>query len=134
MKMLLNVRIPHEPFNTSVKDGTAGQKLNQILEAIKPEAVYFTEQDGLRGAILVVDLTDPAMIPALAEPWFLTFQAEVELRIVMTPDVLKRAGLTNSAKNGVDWHSPFTKTIRLTRRQSQRRDRSRLVLPYCLSN
>ena len=98
MKMLLNVRIPHEPFNTSVKDGTAGQKLNQILEAIKPEAVYFTEQDGLRGAILVVDLTDPAMIPALAEPWFLTFQAEVELRIVMTPDVLKRAGLDELGK------------------------------------
>src|SRR5688572_18949778 len=98
MKMLMNVRIPHEPFNSAVKDGTAGQKLNRILDAIKPEAVYFTEQDGHRGAVLVVDLSDPAMIPALAEPWFLIFQADVELRVVMTPDVLKRAGLDELGK------------------------------------
>jgi len=44
MRMLLNVKLPHQPFNAAVKDGTAGSKLSRILEAIKPEAVYFTEQ------------------------------------------------------------------------------------------
>jgi len=58
MRMLLNVKIPHEPFNTAVKDGTAGSKLNRILEATKPEAVYFTEQTGQRAAVLIVDLVD----------------------------------------------------------------------------
>jgi hypothetical protein len=38
MRSLLNVTIPHQPFNATVKDGTAGPKLNRILEAIKPEA------------------------------------------------------------------------------------------------
>ena len=58
MRMLMNVTIPHEAFNAAVKDGTVGAKLNRILEAIKPEAVYFTEQKGQRGAVLVVDLPD----------------------------------------------------------------------------
>jgi hypothetical protein len=93
MRVLLNVRIPHQPFNDAVKDGTAGSKLNAILEAIKPEAVYFTEQHGHRGALLVVDLADPSGIPALAEPWFLTFHADVEFRMAMSPDDLKKAGL-----------------------------------------
>jgi hypothetical protein len=91
--MLMNVTIPHEAFNAAVKDGTVGAKLNRILEAIKPEAVYFTEQKGQRGAVLVVDLPDASKIPVLAEPWFLTFQADVEFRIAMTPDDLKRSGI-----------------------------------------
>jgi hypothetical protein len=53
MRILLNVKIPHQPFNAAVKDGTAGSKLSRILEAIKPEAVYFTEQNGQRGAVLI---------------------------------------------------------------------------------
>jgi hypothetical protein len=48
------------------------------LEASKPEAAYFTEQNGQRGTVLIVDLPDPSKIPVLAEPWFLTFQADVE--------------------------------------------------------
>jgi hypothetical protein len=98
MRILLNVRIPHQPFNAAVKGGTAGPKLSRILEATKPEAVYFTEQNGQRGAVLIVDLPDPSKIPALAEPWFLTFQADVEFRIVMSPDDLKRAGLDELGK------------------------------------
>ncbi|MGR8980630.1 MAG: panthothenate synthetase [Gammaproteobacteria bacterium] len=98
MKMLLNVKIPHQQFNAAVRDGTADSKLNAILEASKPEAVYFTEQDGHRSAILIVDPPDPSKIPALAEPWFLAFEADVELRIVMTPDDLKRAGLDELGK------------------------------------
>ena len=42
MRILLNVNLPHAEFNAAVRDGTAGTKLNRILEAIKPEAVYFT--------------------------------------------------------------------------------------------
>jgi len=96
--MLMNVKIPHQTFNAAVKDGSAGVKLAKILEAIKPEAAYFTEQDGQRGAVLIVDLPDASKVPALAEPWFLTFQADVEFRIVMTPDDLKRSGIDGMGK------------------------------------
>ena len=52
MRMLLNVKFPHDEFNKAVRDGTVGQKIGAILEDAKPEAVYFTEQNGQRGAIL----------------------------------------------------------------------------------
>jgi hypothetical protein len=94
----MNVRIPHATFNAAVKDGTAGAKLGKILEAIKPEAVYFTEHNGLRGAVIIVDLPDVSKIPLLAEPWFLTFEADVEFRPVMTPDDLKRSGIDGMGK------------------------------------
>ena len=89
----MNVRLPHQPFNAALKDGTAGAKLNRILEATRPEAVYFTEHGGLRGVVMVVNLPEASNIPALAEPWFVTFEADVEFRIAMTPDDLKKAGL-----------------------------------------
>jgi hypothetical protein len=93
MRMLLNVRVPHEPFNAFVRDGTIGAVMAKILEAAKPEAVYFTEQSGGRGAILVINLEDPSQIPAFAEPWFLTFNADCEFRVVMGPEDLQKAGL-----------------------------------------
>lgn len=49
MRMLVDFNRPLEPFNTLVKNGTAGQKIQQILEEIKPEAVYFSER-GASGA------------------------------------------------------------------------------------
>ena len=98
MKMLMQVRIPHQEFNTAVRDGTAGEKLNRILEETKPQAVYFTEFHGQRGAIMIVDLEDPSKVPAFAEPWFLTFNADVEFHAVMSPDDLKRAGLDSLGK------------------------------------
>jgi hypothetical protein len=98
MRVLVNVKFPHQPFNAAVKDGTVGSKLSRILDATKPEAVYFTEQNGQRAAVLIVDVPDPSKIPALSEPWFLTFQADVEFRIVMSPDDLKLAGLDELGK------------------------------------
>jgi hypothetical protein len=93
MRMLLEVELPVEPFNAMVRDGTVGQKLQEILGEIRPEAAYFTERDGHRGAILVVDLADPSQVPALAEPFFLVFNAVTKFRVCMTPEDLGRAGL-----------------------------------------
>jgi hypothetical protein len=91
--MLMHVRFPLEPFNSAVRNGTAGEKIQRILESLKPEAVYFTEQNGHRGGTLVVNVKDVSEVPALAEPFFLTFNAEVEFRIAMTPEDLARSGL-----------------------------------------
>ena len=93
MRILLTVKFPHEPFNTMVREGTIGQKMSAALEAIRPEAAYFTDKDGCRCGMLIVDLADPSRIPTLAEPWFLTFEADCEFKVVMTPEDLGRAGL-----------------------------------------
>ena len=98
MRFLLNIVIPHEKFNALTKDGSVGKKLKLILDETKPEAVYFTEQHGKRSALLIVDIADASKIPALAEPWFLTFNADVEVKAVMTPDDLGHAGLEDLGK------------------------------------
>lgn len=95
MRMLLNVRIPHEPFNAYVRDGTIGEVMDRVLQETKPEAVYFTEQNGTRGAVIIVNLDEPSQVPAFAEPWFLMFNADCEFRVVMVPEDLKKAGLEN---------------------------------------
>lgn len=93
MRVLLTIKLPIEPFNTAVKDGSAGKKIERILDETKPEAAYFMAVDGHRGGILIVDLPDASGIPALAEPWFLQFHAECEIQPVMTPADLAKAGL-----------------------------------------
>lgn len=98
MRMLLHVEFPLEPFNSAVRDGSAGSKVKKILEAIKPEVAYFSEHNGRRGGTFVVDVKDPSDVPALAEPWFLTFNAKVEFRIAMKPEELGRANLEELGK------------------------------------
>jgi hypothetical protein len=98
MRMLLNVVLPHEPFYAAVRKGTAGETMAKILEAIKPEAAYFTEQDGRRGALLIVNVDHPSQIPSLAEPWFLNFQADCKFRVVMSAEDLQRSGLAELGK------------------------------------
>jgi hypothetical protein len=96
--MMMLVQFPLEPFNTSVRNGTAGPKMKKILEEIKPEAAYFGEREGKRGGILIVNLNNPSEVPKLAEPWFLTFNAEVEFRVVMTPEDLAKSDLEGLGK------------------------------------
>jgi hypothetical protein len=93
MRFVVKVTFPVEKFNAAVRDGTAGKKLQQILDDTKPEAVYFWEEEGKRGGILVVNLEKTSQIPGIAEPWFLYFDAGVELHPCMTPQDLAAAGL-----------------------------------------
>jgi hypothetical protein len=64
-----------EPFNTAVRDGSVGQKMKNILEAIKPEAACFSGHNGRRGGTLVVNI-----------------------RIAMTPEDLGRSNLESLGK------------------------------------
>jgi len=98
MRMLLTVRVPHEPFNTAVREGTAGPTIEKILEDTKPEAVYFTEHNGTRGAVLVVNVSEASQVPFYAEPWFLKFNADCEFRVAMSRDDLKKSGLEGLGK------------------------------------
>lgn len=98
MRMMVRYTFPHEPFNAAVRDGSIGAKMKRILDEQKPEAAYFMAHNGRRSAVLIMDLPDPSKIPSLAEPWFLTFNADIEVQPVMTPQDLGAAGLENLGK------------------------------------
>jgi hypothetical protein len=99
--MIMHVYMPTEVFNAAVKDGSVGAKMHRILEHNKPEAAYFSEYHGQRSGILIVDIKDASEIPAFAEPWFLLFNAKVELHPAMTPEDLGKSGLDTI---GREWH------------------------------
>ena len=101
MRMLLRVSIPVETGNAAAKDGTLGSTIEGILADLKPEAAYFLADDnGNRSGSIVFDMKDTSQIPAIAEPWFLAFNAKVSLRPVMNPQDLAKAGplIGNAAK------------------------------------
>jgi hypothetical protein len=92
MRFLMKVNIPVEAGNAAAKAGKLGSTIQSILADAKPEAAYFSDSCGQRTGYLIVDLQDASQIPALAEPWFLAFNAGIEFHPVMIADDLAKAG------------------------------------------
>jgi len=92
MRFLLKVNIPVETGNAAAKAGRLEGTIQSILADLKPEAVYFTDDKGQRTAFIFLDMQDASQIPAIAEPWFLAFNAHVEIHPVMVPEDLAKAG------------------------------------------
>jgi uncharacterized protein DUF3303 len=91
MRFLLKVNIPVESGNAAAKAGKLGATIQSILADLKPEAVYFTDNNGERCGYLFLEMQDASQIPAIAEPWFLAFNASVEIHPVMRPEDLAKA-------------------------------------------
>jgi hypothetical protein len=101
MRMLLRISIPVEAGNAAAKAGTLGSTVEQILADLKPEAAYFFADDsGQRSGSIVFDMKDTSEIPAIAEPWFLAFNARVSFRPIMNPQDLAKAGPSISKAAG----------------------------------
>lgn len=92
MRFIITACWPVATGNAKARAGTLGETVQAILEDIKPEACYFAAVHGKRSAIMVVDLADASEIPAVAEPWFLAFDASIDAVPVMLPEDLAAAG------------------------------------------
>jgi hypothetical protein len=92
MRFLVKVEMPVERGNSLAREGMLGKKIQAILEDQHPEAAYFVALNGKRTGLLVLDVQEPSQIPAIAEPWFLAFNASVEATPAMTPEDLQKAG------------------------------------------
>ncbi len=93
MRMMVTATFPLQKFNKAVQKGTAGKQLAAIMDDIKPEAVYFTEQNGKRCCVFVVEVENASRVPSIVEPFFLGFNCSVEFRICMSSEDLQNAGL-----------------------------------------
>jgi hypothetical protein len=100
MRCLLRVSIPVAEGNSAIADGTLGTTISSILSDLKPEAAYFAEDKGARTAFVFVNLENASQIPAVAEPWFLAFNAQVEIHPAMNLEDLKNAtpGIENAVR------------------------------------
>ena len=92
MRFMVTASWPVEAGNAAARAGTLGDTVEAILEDIKPEAVYFAADHGKRTTFMVVDLADASEIPAIAEPWFLAFNASIDFQPVMLAEDLAKAG------------------------------------------
>jgi hypothetical protein len=92
MRFLLKVSIPVEAGNAATKAGKLGTTIQSILTDLKPEAVYFTDDNGKRTGLIFLEMQDASQIPSIVEPWMLALNASVELHPVMVPEDLMKAG------------------------------------------
>ena len=102
MRMMLKASMPVEAGNAATKSGTLGTTMKKILDDLKPEAAYFTDDGGMRTALIFFDMKDSSAIPAVAEPWMLAFNASVSFRPVMTTADLM-AGMPGMQKAVADF-------------------------------
>ncbi len=90
MRFLIKVSIPVEAGNDAARKGF--DVIPSILEEQKPEAAYFVATGGQRTALLFVNMDDPSELPKIVEPWFLAFNASIEVTPAMVAEDLQKAG------------------------------------------
>jgi hypothetical protein len=92
MRYLIKVEMQTEAGNMAIRDPKFGEKMQALLKEMKAEAAYFTTVNGHRGGYIFVNMDDASQIPAITEPLFLWFKANVEFVPVMLPQDLAKAG------------------------------------------
>ncbi len=97
MRMMMKVSMPVNQSSKALKEGMLQKVVMGFVETAKPEATYFTTENGKRTGLLFFEMNDSKLMPTLAEPFFQTLDAEVTFTPVMDLSDMK-AGIDKAAK------------------------------------
>jgi len=93
MLFLMKVSIPVDVGNDLVRGPDMASRMNDVLGHVRPEAVYFAVGDGQRTLFLVVNAEDASELPRLVEPFWLAFEADIEVTPVMSQADFEKAAV-----------------------------------------
>ncbi|MGW5781147.1 hypothetical protein [Streptomyces sp. NPDC003863] len=88
--MLLKVQMDTTASNEAIKQGKLLQLMESAMQELKPEAAYFTVDNGCRTAFIFFDLADPTLMPKISEPFFMEIGAKIHYSPVMNPEDLRK--------------------------------------------
>lgn len=92
MRTMLRIHVDAAKGTEALKSGAMQAANRKFIEKFKPEAVYFTVDDGMRSALFVFDMQASHQMPEVCED-FLFLGCKVSLLPCMTPEDL-HAGFT----------------------------------------
>ena len=93
----MKVSIPVESGNKGVKEGLLSKTVQDFVDRVKPEACYFGPEHGKRTAWFIFEMANVADMPSVAEPFFMTLNASVDLTPILDLADLK-AGIDRATK------------------------------------
>jgi hypothetical protein len=76
--------------NRAVKEGMIGKIIEKTVSTIKPEAAYFTTNEGQRSCMFFFDMKDASQLPTIVEPFFQELNASVEVQPCMNQEDLQK--------------------------------------------
>jgi hypothetical protein len=91
MRFLISARVPTERTNALIQEGRFPQTFQSVMEDLRPEAAYFTDMDGARGAYFVVNVEEPSELAHKTETLLQGLGAEIRIRFVWTPEDVQEA-------------------------------------------
>lgn len=89
MRVLLKASLDTEKSNEVIRSGKMPELMKEALDQIKPEAAYFTAENGDRTCYLVFDMQDSSQMPPIAEPFFMNLGAKIQYTPVMNVEELQ---------------------------------------------
>jgi hypothetical protein len=90
MRMMMRVQMDTEMASKGIQDGSMPAGLEKLMDALHPEAAYFSLLNGNRTAFIVFDMTDSWQLPPALEPLFRDLKAKIDVSPAMNVDDLKK--------------------------------------------
>ncbi|MEU3400408.1 hypothetical protein ACFY9C_06610 [Streptomyces filamentosus] len=90
MRMLLKVEMDTAASNEAIREGSIQGLMQEAVGRIRPEAAYFTVENGCRTGYFFFDLAETSDLPAIAEPFFMRLGARIHYSPVMNSDELAK--------------------------------------------